>query len=66
MRPLTSRILFASLLGAGALALAARVSGDDPPHHHGSPPQSPPSGPAADYRPVVTPNGTTLPWKLAE
>jgi FtsP/CotA-like multicopper oxidase with cupredoxin domain len=30
------------------------------------PPRLPPGEPGNDYRPVVTPNGTTLPWKVVD
>ena len=46
----------------GAARLAAPLARTLPPN---APPQ-PPGLPGVDYRPVVTPDGATLPWKLVD
>ena len=52
----------ATLAGGAALAQAAEA----PPTRARSSDVLPPGQPGKDYRPVVTPNGASLPWKLVD
>jgi manganese oxidase len=56
----------AALLGLIAAAIGAwpHASAEDEHEGHGKPP--PPATASAEHRKVVTPNGTTLPWKLVD
>ncbi|MEJ7727755.1 MAG: copper oxidase [Polyangiaceae bacterium] len=71
--------LFAGALGAGALALQARTAmaaqgAASPrrawePTYSGGDPDAPPAAPGMpgkDYRPVVTPNGVALPFRVVD
>ena len=51
----------ATLLASGLGLLRTRLADAEPPP--GDPVPSPPKGP---YTPVITPNGSTLPWVLKE
>jgi FtsP/CotA-like multicopper oxidase with cupredoxin domain len=71
--------LFAGALGAGALALHARAASAAQgaasprrawePTYSGGDPDAPPAAPGLpgkDYRPVVTPNGVALPFRVVD
>lgn len=52
---------------AGSSGLLSRGAVAAPQHTHTPDPKpAPPGKPGRDYRPVVTPNGTTLPFKLVD
>ena len=52
----------AALLGSSLLLNNRTASADAPPS--GTPSQPPLPAPTGPYKPVITPNGTTLPWKM--
>lgn len=66
---LNRRNFFALAGGAALLAPVARMIAQDPPMRptsDGSTRPFTPSGSTPSYRPVVTPNGATLPWKFVD
>jgi FtsP/CotA-like multicopper oxidase with cupredoxin domain len=66
MPPLSRRTLLSSSAGlVGGSALLARATHAAPALGATSPPL-PPGLPNVDYRPVVTPDGVALPWKLVD
>ena len=61
---ISRREALGSILAAGGVAfLSGRRAHAQPALAAGDPP-SDPRNPKGSYTPVVTPNGTTLPWKM--
>src|SRR5262245_9179396 len=63
MKPLSRRTILATgagLIGGAHLSRNAHAALQDAHAHGGA---LPPGRPDADYTPVITPNGATLPWK---
>jgi FtsP/CotA-like multicopper oxidase with cupredoxin domain len=62
----------ATLLGARSSGASDAPGRDRPPDDsaaEGAPPEAQPAAPGqpdVDYRPVITPNGRTLPWKIVD
>ncbi len=61
----TTQFWFCSVLWV-ALLPASPGGADDHEHAHPAAAPMPPGEAGKDYRPVVTPNGTTLPWRLVD
>ena len=53
-------------LGILAVALATWTAASADDDHHGHDKPAAPGVPGTDYTPVVTPNGSTLPWKVVD
>ena len=59
----TRRSFIATSAVAGAALAGTRAAADAPDPRRADSPETRPAPAAADYRPVVTPNGWTLPWR---
>jgi FtsP/CotA-like multicopper oxidase with cupredoxin domain len=63
MSPFVRTLLLALVATSPGVVFTSRASGEDPPGH-AHPPAAEPA--RAGPKPVVTPNGTSLPWKLLD